>query len=675
MKCLNCGSELTDDTIFCSYCGAKVEHDTEMPPTSKTAKQIDDSNEFVEFDNPFYTESVSNGESKSNKYKEKFLGYWNRLSIFGKVAAIGLSVFVILMLIAFIAGRIVAGIISIVQIVVIIVALLMKKNIIKVTYKWFSVVALALSFVLIIPYFSLFKINSADYVKYNWNEIILAEMLPKPESPYGEVISNSEKHLSLDVTKIRATQYKEYIEACKDKGFTIDTETTGSFFYSFNDKGYKLSLSYFDSEMHINLDSAMEMETITWPDTELAKLLPVPNSTTGKIYSNDKEAFSIYIGNTTIDDYNDYITACEDKGFTVDEQKKAKTFSAKNADSYKLSVDYKGNNVIYISIAEPEFDITIEVDCVENWIFSKYDVEISIDDNYEGTIPHGDKESFDVVLKRGKHTISFESADDDTLDGEIEVEITKAETVKLKISCSSFGVDVELLSGTVPKDDGSSKETPPNTEETQKPTDTAGAPDVWTNLLEKHYEDVKKQFEDSGFTNITCVAHEIDFNENNVFEGSVVNIAVGENGEICTFEKGEQWSKDIKIRIDYRVKPAKPDTTKIVLPQEDSKLGKDLDTKGTSTIYYINTDNIANKPSTTTWGSATVTDGVAEYLDYLKDLGFTVTVTDTTHKEPYSGYHTYETNFKVSNDSVSWTMYLCIQKEQYVEYELDVHLN
>ena len=83
----------------------------------------------------------------------------------------------------------------------------------------------------------------------------------------------------------------------------------------------------------------------------------------------------------------------------------------------------------------------------------------------------------------------------------------------------------------------------------------AGAPDIWTKLLEKHYKEVKKQFEDAGFTNITCVAHEIDYNENYVFEGSVVNIAIGENGEICTFEKDEQWSKDIKIRIDYRVKP------------------------------------------------------------------------------------------------------------------------
>ena len=90
------------------------------------------------------------------------------------------------------------------------------------------------------------------------------------------------------------------------------------------------------------------------------------------------------------------------------------------------------------------------------------------------------------------------------------------------------------------------------------PSNTAGAPDDWTNLLEKHYEEVKKQFEDAGFTNVTCVAHEIDYNEDTVFEGSVVNIAIGENGEICTFEKGEQWDKDIKIRIDYRVKPAKP---------------------------------------------------------------------------------------------------------------------
>lgn len=472
MKCLKCGAELTEDTKFCSYCGAKVE--AEMPPIPETEEQHNDTTEETGFDNTYYDEPVSSqkSESNTNKVKSKFFEMWNKLSKFGKVTTIGIAVFVILALIAFLAGRIVAGVIAVVQVAIAVVALLMKNEIIKTPKSWLPLVAMALSFVLIIPYFSLFKINSADYVKYNWNEVVLAKMLPQPESPYGEIISNSEDYLSLDVTKTSEAQYKEYIDACKDKGFTIDTETSGSFFYAYNDKGYKLSLSYYDysSEMNINLDSAMEMETITWQDSEMAKLLPAPKSTTGKIYSNDEDSFSVYIGDTSIEDYKAYVKSCEEKGFTVDAQKQDKHFSAKNADSYKLTVDYKGNNVIYISVAEPEFDVTIEVECVENWVFSKYDVEVSIDDNYEGDIPHGDKETFDVVLKRGKHTISFESAEDDTLDGEVEVDITKAETIKLKISCSSSGIDVEVLSGSAVKDntEGTTSESD-NTESTSKP--------------------------------------------------------------------------------------------------------------------------------------------------------------------------------------------------------------
>ncbi len=554
MKCPKCGAELTDDTKFCSYCGEKIEAETSQPEETYTEPiDVEAMKTFVE------PQKITT----SNKVKEKAIAFWKKLSLLGKLATVSLSLFALLGLVAFLAGRVFAGIIAVVAIAVVVVALLMKKEIIKVPKTWIPLLAIILSFVLVVPYFSLFKVNIAEYEKYNWDEVVLADMLPKPASPYGEIISNSEDYLSLDVTKTTEAQYKDYIEACKEKGFTIDTETTGSFFYAYNDKGYKLSLSYYDysSEMHISLDSAMEMETITWPDSELAKLLPVPKSTVGQIYSNDEDSFSAYIGNTSVEDYNAYVKACEDKGFTVDANKQDKSFTAKNADSYKLTVNYEGNNVIYISVAEPEFDVTIEVECVENWIFSKYDVDVYVDEELEGTIPHGDKETFEVVLKRGKHTISFESADDDTLDGEVEVEITKNETIKLKISCSSFGVDVEILSGTAAKDDDSSNETTSGTEgteETKKPENMAGAPDVWTNLLEKHYEEVKKQFEDAGFTNVTCVAHEIDFNENNVFEGSVVNIAVGENGETCTFEKGEQWPKDIKIRIDYRVKPAKP---------------------------------------------------------------------------------------------------------------------
>lgn len=117
------------------------------------------------------------------------------------------------------------------------------------------------------------------------------------------------------------------------------------------------------------------------------------------------------------------------------------------------------------------------------------------------------------------------------------------------------------------------------------------------------------------------------------------------------------------------------DTAEVVLPPSGSKLAKDLDSKGKTTVYYINIDGMANKPMLKKWGSATVTDGVAEYLDYLENLGFKITITDTSSKEPYSGFHVYETNFKVSNSEISWTMFLIIQEEDFVEYELDIHLS
>ena len=472
--------------------------------------------------------------------------FWKQRSRLGKLATISLALFTLFAFIALVSGKVGAVIVSFLAIGFTVVGILMKRQVIKAKKTWLPLLSIILSFVLVLPYFSFFGSDAPGREKYNWEEVVLADILPQPVSPYGETISNSEDYLSMDVTETTQDQYKDYIAACESKGFTIDKESSDSNFSAFNETGYKLSLSYYDysSEMHINVDSAMEIEAITWPETEMAKLLHVPTSTTGKIQSNDEDGFTVYIGGTSIEDYNAYVKSCEEKGFTVDAQKDDKHYTAKNAESYKLTVNYEGNNIVYISITEPEFKINIEVECVENWVFSKYDVDVSIDDMFEGTITHGDTETFETVLKRGNHTISFESADDDTLDGNVEMNVSKDETIKLKISCSSSGVDVEVVSGTTAED-------------AEKAKNMVGAPDVWTNLLEKHYEEVKKQFEDTGFTNVTCVAHEIDYDENNVFEGSVVNIAIGEDGDICTFEKGEQWEKDIKIRIDYRVKPAK----------------------------------------------------------------------------------------------------------------------
>ena len=73
-----------------------------------------------------------------------------------------------------------------------------------------------------------------------------------------------------------------------------------------------------------------------------------------------------------------------------------------------------------ITIYEPQYNVSLEIQCVENWIFSQYDVKVYLNDNYEGTITHGGTETYSAVLNKGKHTIKFVSAEDDTLTGNVK---------------------------------------------------------------------------------------------------------------------------------------------------------------------------------------------------------------------------------------------------------------
>lgn len=92
---------------------------------------------------------------------------------------------------------------------------------------------------------------------------------------------------------------------------------------------------------------------------------------------------------------------------------------------------------------------------------------------------------------------------------------------------------------------------------------TIRVPDCWMNLVELHYEDVEKMFIDAGFTDVTVQPHEIDYDVSKVFEGSVVNIEIGNN---ATFEATDEFYTNVPVRIDYRVKPKS--TSEQVQPSE-----------------------------------------------------------------------------------------------------------
>lgn len=552
IKCSKCGAELSDDTRFCSYCGNKIEATTPPPIVE------DDENPDAAQSEPANASTPKSDAPKSlaDKIKDKASDKWRKLNTYSKVTTVAIAVFVLLCLVAFLFGKTAAGIIAVLQIVLTVAALLMKKQIIKVPKSWIHFVALALAVVLLVPYVSLFKLDYGDAEKFAWSDILLADVVPEPETRFGEIIGNSSEYLSLYVYRTSAADYGEYVDACKEKGFTVEADQSEQSYYAYNADGYKLSLYYDESnrKMHIGVDAAEQYGTLVWPNSIIASMLPVPASTTGEITQDDEKGFQAYVSNTPIDEFKNYVAACADRGFNIDAYESDESYSAENSEGYKLSVSYQGNSVISISVDEPEYEVSIEIECVENWAFSKYDVDVYIDDSFEGTIDHGTTETFAVTMSKGTYEIRFVNAEDDEVTGTVVIDIHQDESLRYKISCTSTKIDVETIVGTI----------------AEYGEDEAPMPQSASSYKFGNYEDVQKELTDAGFTNISFeILYDIVLGWTN--EGEIENISVDGKTD---FDQGDIFKKDAPIVITYHMKeeddPNKPVESETPDVEEDS---------------------------------------------------------------------------------------------------------
>ena len=62
----------------------------------------------------------------------------------------------------------------------------------------------------------------------------------------------------------------------------------------------------------------------------------------------------MYVGDTTREEYEEYVTDCSYYGFDVDFDKGENYYRAYNEDGYYLSLSYEGNNIMLIRIDEPQ---------------------------------------------------------------------------------------------------------------------------------------------------------------------------------------------------------------------------------------------------------------------------------------------------------------------------------
>lgn len=90
----------------------------------------------------------------------------------------------------------------------------------------------------------------------------------------------------------------------------------------------------------MNVLSKDRGEKIDWSKIEMHDMLPVPESKVGKIYSNSEDRISVSFYKTSEDEYKNYVSQCENLGFTVDPDSSSSNYRAYNSDGYKLDVNW-----------------------------------------------------------------------------------------------------------------------------------------------------------------------------------------------------------------------------------------------------------------------------------------------------------------------------------------------
>lgn len=103
------------------------------------------------------------------------------------------------------------------------------------------------------------KVNE-DYVDIVWPTSDLVSRVPKPESTFGEINSESSTYFSVDLGNYTNEMFNTYISECQEAGFTVDYSKSSTSFSAYDEEGYQVWL-YFtadDGELSMTISAPSE---------------------------------------------------------------------------------------------------------------------------------------------------------------------------------------------------------------------------------------------------------------------------------------------------------------------------------------------------------------------------------------------------------------------------------
>lgn len=93
---------------------------------------------------------------------------------------------------------------------------------------------------------------------------------------------------------------------------------------------------------------------------------------------------------------------------------------------------------------EPTYAVQIHVDCNQNLMFSKYDVDVKVDGDEIGNVDHGSESTFEVSLTKGQHELVFVEENCKSPDGKTSFVVEgEGDKFSYSIHCESDQIRVK----------------------------------------------------------------------------------------------------------------------------------------------------------------------------------------------------------------------------------------
>ena len=619
MKCSKCGAELSEDTKFCSYCGQKIEvtpppvaEETEIPPISHVENVKEQKTGEAKADAP---------KSFTDKVKDKGIEIWNKLSLYGKVTTISITVFALLCLVALLAGKTAAVVIAIVQIVMAVVSILMHKGVIKLEQKklWLKWLVLAVAILFtalnIMSYSwgtktpttgqnpSSTNQNSEDMAEQiDWANITLSKVLPEPQSNVMELLYNGDDWLNVTVHDISENDFLEYVRWCKDDyGFTVDSDSFDNYFYAYNQDGYCVTLFYTETSKELSIDLSVPAGDVSSdPDdsTETQQPEQTEQPEEPEPPKTDSSSLSITKGTEyayMTDEWNVYIaTAISDDIIKVENWDKTMSSSKSVEHDYDVGtfkISDSENGFAWVDDEHTTFVLSFKDK--NNSKFKKggtatFTINISDSDKNKGSNYSEDIACFsyqnddwhlyraipltETLIKietwyRGSSAGTFLFGYDlcliDTTSGDTDFEWTDDEHTSFSITMRDEENKSEWKKETfvvfiLENEDYTHFDVKSYLGKWEVGDGEVAVPASASDYKYENFKDVQEDLEDAGFTNITTeILYDIVLGWTE--EGEVKSVSIDGRTE---YEKGEVFNMDAPIVITYHMKeeddPNKP---------------------------------------------------------------------------------------------------------------------